>query len=346
MTRQDPPATPPGDAAQRLLADLARAHIPARCLHVIADCGAADAVGPNGATPAEIAARSGLDADALDRMLRLLAAHGIFERAADGRYEHSPASLLLRSDHPHSLRSYVRMNGMPSFWDRYTDLGETARAGRPSRGFASLVDYLAAHPEESAIFNAAMVSKSRTVLPAVAAAYDFSSFGTIVDVGGGRGHLLKLILDRTPSARGILFELDYVIGDAPPAPRLQLLAGDFFAGPLPPADAYLLMDVLHDWNDADAARILATVRKAAPPPAPVLVIETLVADTPGPHFGKSLDITMLAVTGGRERTEAQYRGLFAATGFQLSRVLPTASEYSIVEAVASEDRSGRLDAPP
>jgi hypothetical protein len=332
MARRDPPATLPGDAAQRLVADLARAHIPARCLHVIADCGAADAVGPNGATPAEIAAHVGLDADALDRMLRLLAAHGIFERTADGRYRHSPASSLLRGDHPHSLRSYVRMNGMPAFWDRYTDLAATARSGRPKHDFASLVEYLAVHPEESAIFNAAMVSKSRSVLPAVATAYDFSSFGTIVDVGGGRGHLLKLILDGTPSAHGILFELDYVIADAAPTPRLELVPGDFFAGPLPAADAYLLMDVLHDWNDADAARILATVREAASPSARVLVIETLVAEAPGPHFSKSLDITMLAVTGGRERTEAQYRGLFAATGFQLQRVLPTASQYSIVEA--------------
>jgi len=324
---------PSADPAQRLVADLARAHIPARCLHVVADSGVADAVGPNGATPVEIAAHVGLDADALDRMLRLLAAHGIFERTADGRYEHSPASSLLRSDHPHSLRSYVRMNGMPAFWDRYTELAATARNGRPNQDFASLVGYLAAHPEESAIFNAAMVSKSRSVMPAVAAAYDFSGFGTIVDVGGGRGHLLKLILDRAPRVRGTLFELDYVIADARPTPRLELVAGDFFAGPLPAADAYLLMDVLHDWNDADAARILATVREAAPPAARVLVIETLVAEAPGLHFSKSLDITMLAVTGGRERTEAQYRALLAAAGFRLARVLPTASQYSIVEAV-------------
>src|SRR5688572_20680263 len=172
MARRDPPAPPVQDPAQ-LVADLARAHIAARCLHVIADCGAADAIGPSGATPAEIAAHTGLDADALDRMLRLLASHGIFESSADGRYRHSPASLLLRSDDPRSLRSYVRMNGMPAFWDRYTELAVTARTGRPRHDWRSLVDYLAAHPEESAIFNAAMVSKSRTVLPAVASAYDF-----------------------------------------------------------------------------------------------------------------------------------------------------------------------------
>jgi hypothetical protein len=334
MSRRELPAAPAKDAAE-LVSDLARAHIAARCLHVIADFGVADAVAPQGSTPADIAAQTGLDADAIDRMLRLLAAHGIFEHATDGRYAHTAASLLLRSDNPRSLRSYVRMNGMPAFWDRYTELGEAARAGRPRHDWASLVDYLAAHPEESAIFNAAMVSKSRTVLPAVAAAYDFGGFATIADVGGGRGHLLKLILERAPLAQGILCELEHVIADAAPSPRIELAAGDFFSDPLPAADAYLLMDVVHDWNDIDAARILAAVRRAARPQSRVLVVETLVPETPGPHFGKSLDITMLAVTGGRERTEAQYRALLAAADFRLTRVLPTASQYSIVEAAVA-----------
>src|SRR5512145_2360900 len=122
MARRDPNApTSPDPAA--LVAELSRAHIAARCLHVIAECGAADAVGEAGTTPAEIAARTGFDADALDRILRLLAAHGVFVRSADGRYSHSAASRLLRTDEPGSLRSYVRMGGMPAFWDRFTELG-------------------------------------------------------------------------------------------------------------------------------------------------------------------------------------------------------------------------------
>jgi hypothetical protein len=332
--RRDAPASPPADSAA-LVAELARAHIPARCLHVIAECGAADAVGAGGATPEAIARHTGLDADALDRMLRLLAAHGIFKHGADGRYEHTEASWLLRSDAPRSLRSYVRMNGLRVFWDRYADLDGTARAGRPQRDWAHLVEHLAAHPEESAIFNEAMVSKSRTVLPAVAAAYDFSGFGTIVDVGGGRGHLLELILDAARQAKGIVFELEHVVADALAAPRLTLVTGDFFTDPLPQADCYLLMDVLHDWDDAHAARILQAVRKAAHAQSRVLIVETLVPETPGPHFGKSLDITMLAVTGGRERSRKQYAALLAETGFALARVLPTASYYSIVEAAAA-----------
>jgi hypothetical protein len=301
---------------------------------VIADSGAADAVGAAGATPAEIAARTGFDADALDRMLRLLAAHGIFVRCADGGYEHSAASRLLKNDEPGSLRSYVRMAGMPAFWDRFTELGRTARAGRRQHDMASLVEYFAAHPDENAIFNAAMVTKSRTVLPAVAAAFDFAPFATIADIGGGRGHLLKQILERTPSAQGVLFEQPHVIADTEPAPRLSLVGGDFFADALPAADLYLLMDLLHDWTDADATRILLAVRRAAHARSRVLIVETLVPDIPGPHFGKTVDIIMLAVTGGRERTEVQHGALLASAGFELVRVVPTASQYSIVEAVA------------
>jgi hypothetical protein len=327
MPQREPPADPAA-----LVAELARGHIAPRCLHVIADCGAADAVGPDGATPAEIAAHTGLAADALNRMLRLLAAHGIFKHGTEGRYEHTAASRLLRTDEPGSLRSYARMNGLRAFWDRYAELAETARAGRPKRDWAELVAHLAAHPEESAIFNAAMVTKSRTVLPAVVAAYDFSAFGTIVDVGGGRGHLLELILEAAPHARGVVFELEHVVADAAPTPRLELVTGDFFTDPLPPADGYLLMDVLHDWDDADAQRIVSAVRKAAHAKSRLLIVETLVAETAGPHFGKSLDITMLAVTGGRERTEAEYTALLAKAGFRLLRVHPTASQYSIVEA--------------
>jgi hypothetical protein len=333
MGRPDPNAPPALDHAA-LVADLSRAHIAARCLHVIADCGAADAIGDEPATPAEIAARTGFDADALDRMLRLLAAHDIFVRTADGRYAHSAASRLLRTDEPGSLRSYVRMGGMPVFWERFTELGRTARTGRREHDMASLVDYFAAHPEEAAIFNAAMVSKSRTVLPAVAAAYDFSACATIADIGGGRGHLLKVILERTPRAHGILFERPHVIADTEPAPRLELVGGDFFADTLPAADLYLLMEVLHDWDDADATAILRAARRAARPGARALIVEILVPDTPGPHAGKTRDIIMLAVTGGRERTRAQHAALLAAAGFELTRVLPTASEYSLVEAIA------------
>jgi hypothetical protein len=326
----DEPSADISDPA-KLVSDLSRGHIAARCLHVIADCGAADAIGAAGATPAAIAKQTGLTADALERMLRLLAAHGVFAHGPDGTYRHTPASETLRTDHPRSLRAYVRMAGMPAYWDRFTELPQTARTGHPRYDMAGFVEYCAAHPEESAVFNAAMVTKARTVLPAVAAAYDFNACATIADIGGGRGHLLRTILEHAPAARGILFDRAHVLTDSEEAPRLTLLSGDFFADTLPAADLYLLMDVLHDWSDADATRILRAVRRAAPPASRLLIIETLVPESPGPHFGKVVDVIMLAVTGGRERSAAQHAKLLAAAGFRFERELPTASQYSIVE---------------
>lgn len=319
-----------------VVADLAKAHIAARCLHVIASCGVADALGAQAATPAELAAKTGLDADALRRMLRLLAAHGIFAERGD-TYVHNEASTLLRADTPGSLRSYVRMTGMPAFWDGFTALEQAARSGQPARSWAALLEYFAAHPEESAFFNEAMVAKSRGAVAAVVDAYDFSDLRTIADIGGGRGHLLRAVLERAPSARGILFELPHVIGELGAdehSPRIVLAAGDFFADGLPAADAYLLMDLLHDWTDADAARILAGIRRAAPDGARVLIVETLVAEAPGPQFGKTLDIIMLAITGGRERTPSEHSALLQSAGFRLRTLRTTASDYSIVEAVA------------
>ncbi len=327
----------PAPPAQ-IVGDLAKAHIAARCLHIVAMFGVADAVGAGATSPQEIGARTGLDADAADRILRLLAAHGVFTAEPTG-YAHNAASELLRSDHPQSLRSYVRMTGMPSFWNRFTELGIAAKTGRPSVDWRALLAYFEQHPDEAAHFNAAMVAKSRAVLPAVASAYDFSRFATIADIGGGRGHLLEAVLERAPEASGILFDLPQVVAETraaqPLSARIAVVGGDFFNDPLPSADAYLLMDLIHDWSNDDAARILAAVRAATPPHARVLIIETLVPETAGPHFGKTLDIIMLAVTGGRERTRTEYAALLDAAGLRLDRVLATRAEHSIVEAVVA-----------
>jgi hypothetical protein len=242
----------------------------------------------------------------------------------------------LRSDDPRSLRALVRMRGLPAIWRGFTELEHAARTGRPTTDWPALVAYFAAHPEEAAVFNAAMVAKSQVVIPAVLDAFAFDAFKVVVDIGGGRGHLLQAILARVPGARGVLFELPHVIADAAPAAseRLRLVAGDFFVDAMPAADLYILMDLLHDWPDEDAARILAALRRAAPAHARLLIIETLVAETPGPHFSKTLDILMLALTGGRERTPAEHARLLETAGFELERVLPTTAQYSIVEAVA------------
>ena len=314
--------------------DLINSHALARCLHVVAELGVADALEDEPATAAQLAGRTGANADALNRILRLLAAHDVFALGPRG-YAHTEASRLLRSDHPQSLRSFGRMIGMPVIWNAFTKLGDVARSGVPALEWAGLVEYFSRHPEEASLFNQAMVGKSGAIIPAVLDAYDFGRFATIADIGGGHGHLLRAILQRIPTASGVLFELPHVIADASGAStdRLRLAAGDFFTDPLPAADAYVLMEVIHDWADEKAIDILTAVRRVAPSHARVLLIESLVTESPGAHFSKTLDVLMLAITGGRERTASEFETLLSAAGLRVERVIPTRSQHSLVDAV-------------
>jgi O-methyltransferase domain/Dimerisation domain len=316
---------------------LATAFWTSRSLHAIAELGVADALADQPQTAEQLAHASGANPVALDRVLRLLAAYGIFE-ARDGAWAHTAASRLLRDDHPHSIRAFLRLMGLPFVWQSWGELEHSLRTGEPA---ATRLDpdgpfaYLAKNPEQSRIFDAGMSAKAQRDIPAVLEAYDFSHLKRIADIGGGRGHLLRAILQKASAATGILCDQPHVIADAPKAePRLQCQAGDFFRDSMPAADAYLLMDILHDWSDADAARILAAIRRAAASKAIVLVIETVIPEAPGMHLAKALDINMLVMTGGRERTRTEHQQLLAGAGFRLERVIPTASPYSLVEARA------------
>jgi hypothetical protein len=312
---------------------LINSNVLARCVQVVSEYGVADAIGDGSRTAAEIAADTGMDEDALTRMLRLLTAHGVFEQE-DGSYKNSPLSELLRSDHPQSMQSFARMMNLPVFLESFAGMTETAKTGKPVKTFAEFMEYFAANPAESSTFNAAMADKSRAVVPAVLEAYDFSPFDVIADIGGGRGHLIGGVLERTPNASGILFDLPHVVAETSGSDRLQLQRGDFFSDTLPAADAYLLMEVIHDWNDEDSIQILSAVRKSAEEGARVLIVEAIVSEDPGPDFSKVLDIIMLAVTGGRERIPSEYEALLSKSGFRLEKIIPTQSQYSIIEASA------------
>jgi len=313
-----------------------------RALHVVADLGVADALDEEPRSAEYLASQVGTDADALDRVLRLLASHGVFYRRA-GLYVHNPLSRALRSDDPHSMRAYVRLVGLPIFWQSWGALEQVVRSGKPA--VSDIFTYFKEHPLESDIFDAGMKSKAQTAISPVIAAYDFSSFSTIGDIGGGQGHLLTAILKSTQNPRGVLFDQPHVIEplktDGAIGNRLILQGGDFFRGPLPCCDAYILMEVLHDWTDKQSQLILQQIRNAAPDLAKLLVVETVLpsesasAGGTAKHFGNHLDINMLVLTGGRERTATEFTRLFAASGWQLSRLIPTASPYSIVEAVAA-----------
>lgn len=316
---------------------LAEAVVPCRALQVLADLGVADRLPPGGrATAATLAARCGVDAVALDRTLRLLSAHGIFNRDAAG-FSHNAASELLRSDHPQSMRAFARLNGLPVTQGSIAALDHAVATGRPgaervdSRGFFG---YLSDHPDEAQVFGQAMADKARADINDLLAVVDFTPFRTIADIGGGQGHLLRAILDSAPQASGVLFDLPDVINTIEPTERMRPQAGDFFTDPLPPTDLYLLMEILHDWPDREAAAILAAIRRAAEPGATLLVIEHIPPDDGVDLVSQTLDVLMLTVTGGQERTPGRLAELLLGSGFQPSRVIRTAGAISAVEAIA------------
>ncbi|HYI14213.1 MAG TPA: methyltransferase [Thermomicrobiales bacterium] len=310
-----------------------------RCLHVVADLGVADVLDETPRTSAALAADVGANPDALGRVLRLLAANGVFVSEGD-TFHHSPTSRLLRADHPQSLRAFVRMLGLPINWSIYGELEYAVRTGLPAVNQVypdGLWAYYAQHPEAGQVFSAAMVSKAHGQIAGILASYDFSSFQSIGDIGGGTGHLLRAVLSASPSSTGVLFDLENVIAEAASiaSDRLALQAGDFFRDRLPICDAYLLMEVIHDWADAEALAILQAIRRSAPPHARLLLIEAIVPNDPGPNWPKQLDIHMLAMVGGRQRTQQEYETLLEQAGFVLLREIDTHAGASILEAAVN-----------
>ncbi len=320
--------------AQTIMA-LSTAYWASRCLHVAAELGVADALGDAPETAEALAGKLGVRPDPLKRILRCLVNHGIFA-LADDRFAHNAASRLLASG-PRSMRSLPRMMGLPMHWAAYGELERSVRTGAPAieavvpEGIFARFD---ANPEEGRLFDEAMTGKAMGVVGPVAATYDFSGLGVIGDIGGGAGHLLSAVLDAAPAAQGVLFDLPPVVARAAERahPRVRYVGGDFFKDPIPACDAYLLMTVLHDWSDAECVEILGAVRRAAPPGAKLLVVEAVIApEQGGGDFAVDLDIEMLVMTTGRERTGPEWSDVFARGGFRLTRVIPTGTWCAIIE---------------
>lgn len=307
-----------------------------RCLHVIAEIGVADALSDFPRTAEELATSGGVDADALSRALRLLSAYGIFQPCKDG-WGHTPASRLLRKDHPQSMRSFVRMIGLPINWQTFELLNHSLCTGQPAAERVTPGGnwaYYAQHPEEGRIFNEAMTGKAHGQIAGILAGYDFSRFEIIADIGGGRGHLLAAILAAYPNARGVLFDQPHVLKGAAgtASARFKLQGGDFFKDALPVCDGYVIMQVIHDWSDEQAVQILSAIHRAAPPHAKLLLIEALLPEDLNPSWIKMLDIFMLALMAGRERTLNEFESLLTASGFRLDKVIDVGLGTSILQA--------------
>lgn len=327
MTTRTPPET---------LLELSYAYAASRALHVVAEAGVADALGDEPSTIERLASDTSLDPDALQRLLRLLEERSVFCRNGDGRWAHTPASRLLRSDHPTSLRGFARMTGTPFSWASFTNLGHSARTGESGSSVLhpdGWIAYLRAHPDEAAVFQDAMTAKAHDDVAAALSVHDFGRYRSVCDVGGGNGHLLQSVREVHPATTGINFELPSVAAGLAAHDGIEVVAGDFFVDPLPSADAYVLMNIIHDWDDKSAIAILESVASAGRPSgATVLLMEALLPEGPERHWSKTLDVVMLAITGGRERTLGEYAALLDAAGLRLVAMTPTATPFSVIEA--------------
>jgi O-methyltransferase domain len=297
-----------------------------------------------------LAAAADAHAPSLARLLRALAALGVVAEETDGRVGLTLLGMPLRSDVPGSVQNILRFLVGDWFWRSWGDLLYSVWTGEPAidRAFGmSTFEYWERHPEAGAIHDAFFTAMSRATTAPLVAAYDFSRFGTIVDVGGSKGSLLAAILMAYPRVRGILFDVPHVVAGAAPvlteagvADRCAVVGGDFFTTVPPGADAYILKYIIHDWDDARAAAILKRCREAMAPGAVLLLIEQVLPERmeagAAARRAARLDLQMLVLTpGGRERTAREFRSLLGEAGFELWRVLSTQSPFSILEGVAS-----------
>src|SRR5919199_6717000 len=314
-----------------------------RAICVVARLGIADLVKDGPLDTETLAAAAGVHGPTLYRVLRTLAGVGIFAEGEDGRFGLTPRAEPLRSDAPDSIRAYILLVDEEWYSGPADHLLYSVQTGRPAFEQVHGEDFftfLARDPGATAVFDAAMTSRSVQENDAIASAYNFSGLGTVVDVGGGRGSLLAAILRANPGLRGVLFDRPQVVVEAGHqleaaglGGRCDVVGGDFLASVPAGGDAYILKRVLHDWDDERAGAILRTCYRAMPEHGRLLAIELVLPAGNEPSLGKLFDLLMLVDLGGRERTEADFQTLLAGAGFELTAVTPTPSLVSVVEGV-------------
>lgn len=307
-------------------------------LYAAAELGLADRLAQEPRTADALASATGTHPRSLYRLLRALASVGIFSEGPDGRFALTPLAEILRSDAPGSQRATVRMM-VGQFYEAWGGLLESLRTGRSAFEILHgqpFFAFLGQHPEQARIFDDAMTAFNERKTRAALDAYDFSDVPVLADVGGGNGANLASTLERYPAMRGILFDLPDVVARSglsrsDVADRCEVVGGSFLERVPAGADAYLLRHIVHNWSDDQALAILKNVRTAMHPKARLLVVERVIPPGNEPLFGKLMDLTMLVVHGGRERTEDEFRGLLEAADLQLTRIVPTASDVSVIE---------------
>ncbi|RUP04967.1 MAG: hydroxyneurosporene methyltransferase [Mycobacterium sp.] len=316
-----------------------------QAIEAAAELGIADALAAGPLRPDDVAAKVGADPDAVSRLLRALEGRGIFRRLPSGAYCLTPLADTLRTDASGSMAAAAKFYGSPQHREHWSMLAESIRTGRASiprlRG-KDFFDYLGDDPYLAELFNGAMTSVSGLAEGPMVAAYDFTPYQTIMDVGGGHGRLLAAILAAAPAARGVLLEIPDVAAGALPllrtlgvAERVRIESGSFFDAIPAGADLYVLKNIIHDWPDEKAEAILRNLRTACGADCTVVLVELVIPEHNRDFVGKWADLEMLlGLDGSRERNAEEYRTLLARAGFRMTRVIPTASPFSLVEAKA------------
>lgn len=312
-------------------------------VYIVAKLGIVDELQDGPKTAAELAAAVGADPVNLGRLLRAMTTFALFIEDADGRFQPTPRGELLGSTHPQSQRAMALLMAEPFVWSAYGQMIESVRTGRPafeSVHGQSFFDYLGSHADDNAIFNAAMTGGTIATADAVADAYDWSPYRKIVDVGGGQGALLRAILERNRDASGVLADLPRVIAgadllrDSEVADRCEFVGIDMFKAVPAGGDLYILKQILHDWNDEQALQILRNCRAATDAGGRVLHIGAVLGPSNQADPSKWVDLTMMTMLPGRERTETEFRDMYAEAGFQLTRTYWVSGSFGLVEGVA------------
>jgi len=313
-----------------------------QALQVAATLGVADQLKDGPKYYDAVARACGTHPTSLYRLLRALAAVGVFHETGNKEFSLTPLGVCLTSDAPGSTRNYARWIGTPGQWRPWGNLLHSIKSGESAVRFTFGTDawtYRMQHPEEQEVFDSAMSGNSRSEAQAVLEAYDFSQFGCVADVGGGQGLLLKAILLACPATRGILFDQPQVIASADQmlasaglAQRCQIVAGSFFESVPENGDVYVMKVILHDWDDRTSIDILRTCRRAMLPMATLVVIERVVGPPNEIPEGKFSDLNMMVQYGALERTRQEFHDLLKRGGFEITEVVPTRSPLSIIVA--------------
>ncbi len=314
----------------------------ARCIYVLAKLGIADLISDQPKTSDELAAATGTHSPSLFRVLRALAAVGVITQDDRNRFGATPLSETLR-DVPGSIRAFAMTELGEEHYPAWGELLHSVRTGGIAFDHAfgeNCWEFFAKHPENAKIFNDAMSGMTAQANQALHEAYEFAGIKKIMDVGGGHGGLITSILEKNPGMTGILFDSPQVIEGAQAklagsgiADRCEVVGGDFFESVPTGADSIILKWIIHDWNDEQSVAILKNCHRSLPDKGQLILVEAVVPETSEPHFSKFIDLNMLVMTGGRERTESEFRKLYEDSGFTLTRIVPTQSPFSVIEGV-------------